>query len=58
MNEVSSKHVQCILSIKTYLKIREFATLQGYSLDKAVTLAIENFIEDREVSKNVSEKVK
>lgn len=56
MNEITCKYVQCVLDIDTYLKIREFATLQGFSLEKTIRLAIMNFIEDREINKNGSKK--
>lgn len=57
-NEVSYKHVQTKVDITTYLKLSEFATLQGYSIEKVTNIAIKNFLEDREVNKDGSKKVK
>lgn len=56
VNDIACKYVQCTLDIDTYLKIREFATLQGFSLEKTIRLAIINFIKDREINKNGSKK--
>ena len=54
MTKNLEKHVQCQLSIDTYLKIREYATLHSLSLSNAVKSAVEEFIQNKEKIKDVS----
>ena len=40
----TDKYVQCQLSVKTYLQLREYATLHSISLSNALKYAVEEFI--------------
>lgn len=41
------KHVQTQLTVETYLKIREYATLHGMSLSYTIKCAVEDFIKEK-----------
>ena len=52
MTKNNEKHVQCQLSVDTYLKLREYATLHSMSLSNTLRYAVEEFIKEK--IKNVS----
>lgn len=44
MDKKDSKYVQSQLAADTYLKIRDYATLHGYSLNQIIRIAVETFL--------------
>lgn len=52
MSKNTEKHVQTQLTVETYLKIREYATLHGMSLSYVIRYAVTEFIKEKNKNGN------